>query len=84
MPCILAWIGNDTKETDANLIQYYEPPLPKEKLDATRLDAIYRIVQSRPPLWHCNTGYYLLSNRGVSQHHVPIGLEVSRYCTYIV
>ena len=50
MPCILAWIGNDMNETDANLIQYYEPPLPKEKLDAIRLDAIYRIVLSRPPL----------------------------------
>ena len=48
MPRILAWIGNDSNETDVNLIQHYGHPLPKARIDAIRLDSIYRIIRSRP------------------------------------
>ena len=49
---ILAWIGDDSNETNANLIQYHYPPLPKARIDTIRLVAIYRIIRSRPNL--CN------------------------------
>ena len=50
MPHILAWLGNDSNETDADLIQYHDPPFPKTKVDTIRLDSMYRIVRSRPSL----------------------------------
>ena len=50
MPRILAWIGNDSHEASAKLIQYHDPPLPKTKLDSFRLDSIYRILRSMPCL----------------------------------
>jgi len=50
MPHILAWLGNDSNETDSNLILYIDPPLPKTKVDIIRLDSMYRIVRSRPSL----------------------------------
>mmetsp|Transcript_23446 Transcript_23446/g.50801 ORF Transcript_23446/g.50801 Transcript_23446/m.50801 type:complete len:419 (+) Transcript_23446:318-1574(+) len=54
MPCIIAWIGDYSNESNANLIQYHDPPLPKDKIDIVRLGAIYRIVQSRPDLRNPN------------------------------
>ena len=53
---IIAWIGDCSNESDANLIQYHMPPLPKGTVAAVRLDAIYRIVQSRPDLCIINKG----------------------------
>mmetsp|Transcript_19372 Transcript_19372/g.34017 ORF Transcript_19372/g.34017 Transcript_19372/m.34017 type:complete len:86 (-) Transcript_19372:173-430(-) len=50
---ILAWIGDDSNETNANLIQYHHPRLPKARIDTIRLDSIYRIIRSRPSL--CNS-----------------------------
>eukprot|EP00579_Thalassiosira_antarctica_P014114 CAMPEP_0201948784 /NCGR_PEP_ID=MMETSP0903-20130614/55637_1 /ASSEMBLY_ACC=CAM_ASM_000552 /TAXON_ID=420261 /ORGANISM="Thalassiosira antarctica, Strain CCMP982" /LENGTH=568 /DNA_ID=CAMNT_0048491979 /DNA_START=72 /DNA_END=1779 /DNA_ORIENTATION=+ len=53
MPRILAWIGDDSNETNANLIQSHDPPLPKARVDMIRFDSIYRILRSRPNL--CNS-----------------------------
>ena len=39
--------GDDSNETNAELIQYHDPPLPATKIDAIRLDSIYRILCSR-------------------------------------
>ena len=50
MPRILAWIGVDSNETNANLIQYHEPALSPDRMKAIRLGAIYRILQRRPAL----------------------------------
>ena len=50
MPRILAWIGDYSNETHANLIQYHEPPLPNARVDTVRLDSFYRILQSMPDL----------------------------------
>jgi len=53
MPRILAWIGG---YSNANLIQYHTPPLPKDKMEVVRFDAIFRIVQFRPDLCKRNKG----------------------------
>mmetsp|Transcript_25195 Transcript_25195/g.46395 ORF Transcript_25195/g.46395 Transcript_25195/m.46395 type:complete len:444 (-) Transcript_25195:190-1521(-) len=50
---ILVWIGDDSNQTNANLIQYHHPRLPKARIDTIRLDSIYRIIRSRPSL--CNS-----------------------------
>ena len=50
MPRILSWFGDDSNETNANLIQYHDPPLPKAKIGGIRLDSFYRILRSRPEL----------------------------------
>ena len=48
MPEVLSCFMDDS--TNANLIQYHDPPLPKSRLDTIRLDSVYRIVKSRPVL----------------------------------
>lgn len=50
MLCYLVWLGDDADETNANLIQYHDPPLSKAKLDTIRLDSTYRILRSQPIL----------------------------------
>ena len=50
---ILTWIGDDSNQTNANLIQYHDPPLPKARIDTVRLGAMYRILRSRPSI--CNS-----------------------------
>mmetsp|Transcript_39950 Transcript_39950/g.72001 ORF Transcript_39950/g.72001 Transcript_39950/m.72001 type:complete len:85 (-) Transcript_39950:173-427(-) len=50
---ILAWIGDDSNQTNADLIQYHDPHLPKARINTIRLDSIYRIIRSRPNL--CNS-----------------------------
>jgi len=47
MPHVLACFADDS-EVDS--IQYHDPPLPKTKIDAMRLDSVFRIVQTRPDL----------------------------------
>jgi len=54
MTRILAWIGNDSNETNANLIQYNNPPLPEAEIDAVRLDSVYRILRSSTILLNGN------------------------------
>jgi hypothetical protein len=69
MQTILAWISDNSEEADVKLIQYQEPPLSKEKLDAVRLDSIYRIVRSRPRL--CMKDAHEESRSTVTQSWIP-------------
>lgn len=50
MPEIIAWFSDDAKNMNpgAELVQYYDPPLQKGRIDAIRLSAIYSIVRTRP------------------------------------
>ena len=50
MPYILAWIGDDSNEDNASLIQYHEPHLPVARISRIRFDAIFRIIKARPGL----------------------------------
>ena len=43
MPLILAWIGDESNETNTNSIQYHDPPLHKARIDIIRFDSIYHI-----------------------------------------
>mmetsp|Transcript_3627 Transcript_3627/g.6813 ORF Transcript_3627/g.6813 Transcript_3627/m.6813 type:complete len:454 (+) Transcript_3627:76-1437(+) len=54
-PRVLAWIGNCLNEDNNNIIQYHEPPLSKAAVDTIRLNAMYRIITSRPELCMPNT-----------------------------
>ena len=47
MPIILAWFGDDT---NANLVQYDDPPLQRATVDTIRLESIYNILRARPDL----------------------------------
>ena len=50
MPRVLAWFGDDSNETNANLIQYHDPLLLQDEINVIRLDSIYRILRSNPNL----------------------------------
>ena len=52
MPRVIAWMGDDTSPTTANLIQYHKPPLHKARIDVVRLDSIYRIIRRRAGCIH--------------------------------
>jgi len=54
LPEVIAWFGdNDPRRTNANIIQYQDPPLPYETIRVVRLDSIYRIARSRSDLFTC-------------------------------
>ena len=61
MPQLLAWFGAALNATKSNIIQYHDPPLPREKNDVIRLDSIFRIVSSMPEL--ATAGVY-------KEHHI--------------
>ena len=46
MPHILAWFTDNS----SSLVQYRDPSLPKARIDSISIDAIYRILLSRPDL----------------------------------
>lgn len=50
MPRILAWMGDDSIESNASLIQYQIPLLPKATIDIIRLGSFYRSIRSRPSI----------------------------------
>ena len=72
--------------TNSNLIQYHDPPLPKSRLDTTRLDSVYRILKTRPVL--CQ--YKEPNNNAVKleiwdeQRQCPVYLKVKDDISYVL
>ena len=53
MPQILACFSTFSNETDSEFIRQHEPPLPELRITTMGLDAVFRILRSRPDL--CQT-----------------------------
>jgi hypothetical protein len=69
MPLILALIAKWPDEMYTHLTQYHHPRLLAERIDAARLDSIYRIVRIRPGL--CNT-YEIALDRRQGMHNLSM------------
>ena len=63
LPNIISWFVDDFHEHNVNLIQYHNPPLPSDKVDAARFDSVFRIVKSRPDLCQYYSPYCIIPDR---------------------
>ena len=63
LPRIISWFVDDFHEQNVNLIQYNDPPIQSDKVDATRFDSVFRIVKSRPDLCQYYSPHCIIPDR---------------------
>ena len=50
IPDVLSWFRDTDNESSVLSIQYHQPPLPDARMEAVRIDSMFRILRSMPDL----------------------------------